>query len=227
MVKQERAVRTRHSLIQAAAEVFAEKGFASASLGAISKRAGVSNGALHFHFASKDALADAVEEEAAATLRRLTEAARARQGDSLQAVVDATHELVCSLGQDVVVRGGFELACGVARRADSQLRVQWQSWVEESLRRAERGGALAEGVAGVDAAHLVVAVTAGMEALGREDDSWLSRQRLTGFWELLLPRLADQRGLGALVSAGSPLSAGASASGRVGDAGLPASVAEG
>ena len=61
MVKQERAARTRQALIQAAAEVFAEEGFVTASLSTISRRAGVSNGALHFHFANKGMLADAVE----------------------------------------------------------------------------------------------------------------------------------------------------------------------
>ncbi|MFE1444210.1 ScbR family autoregulator-binding transcription factor [Streptomyces sp. NPDC058739] len=203
MVKQERAARTRRSLIQAAAEVFAEEGFVPASLGAISKRAGVSNGALHFHFANKSALADAVEEEAAATIRRLTEVARARHGDSLQAVVDATHDLIRCLVQDAVVRGGFELACGVARRTKSPLRAEWQRWVEDSLRRAEGSGSLADGVSWMDAAHVIVAVTAGLEVLGGEDASWLSHQRLTGLWALLLPRLADQQELEALQSGGS------------------------
>ncbi|GAA0918106.1 hypothetical protein GCM10009549_35450 [Streptomyces thermoalcalitolerans] len=38
MVKQERALRARRSLVRAAAEVFAEKGFAPASLTAVSTR---------------------------------------------------------------------------------------------------------------------------------------------------------------------------------------------
>lgn len=148
MVKQERAARTRRSLIRAAAETFAEVGFVPASLTVISKRAGVSNGALHFHFANKAVLAEAVEAEAAESVRRLTEAARARQGDSLQAVVDATHELMAALAQDAVVRAGFELCGDIARRTPSPLRGQWQRWVEDSLRRAERGGALARGCPG-------------------------------------------------------------------------------
>jgi AcrR family transcriptional regulator len=203
MVKQERAARTRRSLIQAAAEVFAEEGFELASLGSISRRAGVSNGALHFHFANKSKLADAVEAEAVESLLRLTEAARARQGDSLQAVVDATHELMRSLTDDVVVRGGFELASAVERRAKSPLWAKWKEWVEESLRRVERGGSLGEGVSWAHAAHVVVAVTAGLEALGGGNAFWTSRQSVTRVWELLLPRLAGRGDLGALVSAGS------------------------
>lgn len=210
MVKQERAARTRQALIQAAAEVFAEEGFVTASLSTISRRAGVSNGALHFHFANKGMLADAVEAEASKAVRRITEAARAWQGDSLQTVVDATHELMRSLAHDIVVRGGFELAGDCARRGEPSLRAQWQHWIEDSLRQAERNGALAEGVSWADSARVIVAATTGFQVLGGDDNSWLSRQNVTRFWEVLLPRLAGRQDLDRLVSSGSQPSAAVS-----------------
>ncbi|MFD3805999.1 TetR family transcriptional regulator [Streptomyces sp. NPDC058619] len=77
MAKQERAARTRESLVRAAAEVFAEQGFVTASIAAISRRAGVSAGGLHFHFESKTALAQAVEDRAAEALRHITAGRRA------------------------------------------------------------------------------------------------------------------------------------------------------
>lgn len=203
MVKQERAARTRRSLIHAAAEVFAEVGFVSASLGAISRRAGVSNGALHFHFANKSMLAEAVEAEAVERVRQLTEAAQARQSDPLQAVVDAMHALCAALAEDVVVRGGFELSCDIARRGTSPLRREWQRWVEESLSRAERRGALAEGVSHQSAARMVVALTVGLQVLGGHDGHWLSRQNVTGFWDLLLPGATDRRDLAGVVPSGT------------------------
>ncbi|MFD9906054.1 ScbR family autoregulator-binding transcription factor [Streptomyces sp. NPDC059063] len=208
MVKQERATRTRRALIQAAAEVFAEEGFVPASLSAISRRAGVSNGALHFHFASKRMLAQAVEAEAAEALRRITEAAWAGQGNCLQRVVDATHELMGLLARDVVVRSGFELAADLVCRTDPalrghSLRGQWQRWVEETLRSAERSGTLAKGVSWTDGACVIVAATTGFEVLGGADASWLSRRNITRFWEVLLPRLADGPSLEAVVCAGS------------------------
>lgn len=203
MVKQERAARTRHALIQAAAAVFAEEGFVTASLSTISRRAGVSNGALHFHFANKSMLAEAVQAQAAEAVRGITEAALARQGDSLQTVVDATHELMEALAHDIVVRGGFELAGDSAYRGECSLRAQWQEWIEDTLRGAERNGALAEGVSWVDSARVIVAATAGFEVLGGDDASWLSRQNVTRFWDVILPRLADRRNLAGLASAGT------------------------
>ncbi|MFC9648653.1 TetR family transcriptional regulator [Streptomyces sp. NPDC056937] len=117
MVKQDRAARTRQSLIRAGAEVYAREGFAPASLSVISRRAGVSNGALHFHFhfASKRALARAVGDEAARTVRRIAADASGAGGGALQALVDATHELMGRLADGIVVRAGFGLGGDLAR----------------------------------------------------------------------------------------------------------------
>ncbi|WP_329318200.1 MULTISPECIES: helix-turn-helix domain-containing protein [unclassified Streptomyces] len=91
MVKQVRAARTRQALVRAAAEVFADDGYALASLPAISRRAGVSTGALHFHFPSKDLLAREVEAAATVSLQRLA----ARQD------VPAARQDVSAARQDV------------------------------------------------------------------------------------------------------------------------------
>ncbi|WP_458248254.1 ScbR family autoregulator-binding transcription factor [Streptomyces sp. MAI_2237] len=205
MVKQERAARTRQSLVRAAAEVFARDGFVLASLTSISKMAGVSNGALHFHFASKQALARAVEEEAAAVLRAIGASVRAGGPYPLQRLIDATHALMQRLEQDVVVRAGFELGSGPPRRdGAADLRGQWQSWVEEVLKDAERDGILAPGVCAADASVTVVAATVGFEQLGAEDPAWTSAQTLVQFWDLLLPRLASAEILGGLQAGGTP-----------------------
>ncbi|MEU6393037.1 TetR/AcrR family transcriptional regulator [Streptomyces sp. NPDC046939] len=61
---QERAARTRAALIRAAAVEFDRYGYATTSMHRIAKSAGLSTGAITFHFASKDALADAVVDQA-------------------------------------------------------------------------------------------------------------------------------------------------------------------
>lgn len=204
MVKQERAARTREALLRAAAEVFVQEGFALASLTSISRRAGVSNGALHFHFESKQALARTVEDEAAAVVRAIAVPARAGGPDALQRLIDATHDLMRRLDQDVVVRAGFELGSGPPRRDGAvDLRGQWQSWVEEVLTCAEREGILAEGVSAADASVTVVAATVGFEQLGAEDRTWMSASTLVQFWDLLLPRLASADALVRLAPAGT------------------------
>src|SRR5512134_4047152 len=54
---------TRAKLLDSAAEVFSEQGYAGASISAIADRAGVTSGALYRHFASKaDLLLHVVEQ---------------------------------------------------------------------------------------------------------------------------------------------------------------------
>ncbi|MFC4496486.1 ScbR family autoregulator-binding transcription factor [Streptomyces ovatisporus] len=204
MVKQERAARTRRLLLQAAAEVFVQEGYARASLSTISGRAGVSNGALHFHFETKNLLAEAVEQCAAVTLRRIAATAEDAPGSALQCLVDATHQLMTGLQQDVVVRAGFELCDASGRRGDGlDLRREWQDWVEKMLAEAERRGDLAEGVTAADAATAVVTSTVGFEMLGSRDRAWVARETVSRFWELLLPRLSDPGVLGKLSARGT------------------------
>lgn len=201
MAKQERAVRTRNTLIESAAELFDRDGYDVASLSTISARAGVSSGALHFHFTSKAALADAVGQAAAQRLEGIT---RQEADCALQALIDATHALVRNLDQDVVLRAGFGLNDSLEHvRAVVGLRAKWQEWVEDAFARAEGECALAPGPSAREAATVVVAVTAGLEILGRQDAWWLSRAPLTRFWGLLLPTLAESSCLDSLVAAGT------------------------
>ena len=202
MVKQERAARTRRALIRSAAGVFDQEGFAAASLTAISSRAGVSNGALHFHFASKAALADAVEEAAASQLRAITDLAFGPDTSCLQHLVDVTHLLVAGLHDDVVLRAGFELSGDISRLPHIDLRACWQTRIQEAVSRAEGKGELSAGVS-ESAVTALVAATVGFEVLGSRDATWLSRARVTQFWGLLLPRLAVTGLLDEVEAAGS------------------------
>ncbi|WP_327411537.1 ScbR family autoregulator-binding transcription factor [Streptomyces sp. NBC_01233] len=211
MAKQERAARTRETLIRAAAEVFAEQGFVTASIAAISRRAGVSAGGLHFHFESKTVLAQAVEDRASQALRRVTTErwgvaaapSGAVDGNALQALVDSSHSLMALLASDVVVRAAFGLCADVSHRSGIDLRRQWRLWVEAVARTAARHGALADGLAPQDAASMVVASTVGLETLGAREGHWLAPHPLTRFWTLALPQLAADGTLDGLAPEGS------------------------
>ncbi|MGW6968877.1 TetR family transcriptional regulator [Streptomyces zaomyceticus] len=217
MAKQERAVRTRAAVLRSAAEIFDTDGFVSASLSAISQRAGVSSGALHFHFANKGALAEAIEKAAEQRLWRITGPAPDGSGgcegchghgsrsgagakaegegqgegevDLIQSLVETSHELFDALNSDVILRAGFTLGCEPSWSSLVDLHGQWRDWIDGTLRHAAKNGALAEGTEPEDVVTVVAASTVGFEALGRKDPSWLSRQRLTQFWKFMLPRL--------------------------------------
>ncbi|MFF0437303.1 ScbR family autoregulator-binding transcription factor [Streptomyces sp. NPDC004327] len=206
MAKQERAIRTRNALVESAAALFDRDGFEVASLATISARAGVSSGALHFHFPSKAELADAVVAAAGERLVRIT---REREALPLQTLIDASHELVEGLRSDAVLRAGFALgsANGTTGRTTAgapaaDLRRLWCAWVESVVARAEREGLLAPDVTAEEVTATVVAVAAGHAALGHHDPSWLERAPLTRFWTLLLPRMVGAARVGLFVASG-------------------------
>ncbi|MEU8842995.1 ScbR family autoregulator-binding transcription factor [Streptomyces roseus] len=207
MVKQERAARTRETLIRSAAETFDRDGFSVASLTAISSLAGVSNGALHFHFPSKAALAHAVEESALTRLLALT--GRAEGGElpagasRVQLLVDVTHALAGALRGDPVLRAGFSLSGELSRPGPGDLRERWRHWVEDTLRLAELEGELRPEAAAGDVVTAVVAATVGFEVLAVRDAAWLSAATVTRFWRLLLPTLIPADRLAGFEAAGT------------------------
>ncbi|MFJ7630917.1 ScbR family autoregulator-binding transcription factor [Streptomyces sp. NPDC097595] len=191
MVKQARAAVTRQALISAAAEVFGADGYAMATLPVISGRAGVSSGALHFHFPNKDALAAAVEDAAAESALALTEeSARTAEGGRLQVLVAAVGRLMDAVTDDPVVRAGFRLGGDPSRKSEAKLHDWWYEWVRNALVQARANGELAEDVSAEDAAVVIVTATLGLETLGAVDRYWRSAERLVQLWSFALPRLS-------------------------------------
>ncbi|MFF2522855.1 ScbR family autoregulator-binding transcription factor [Streptomyces liangshanensis] len=203
MAQQDRAVRTRQELIRSAAEVFGRGGFADSSVTQICTRAGVSHGALHFHFRNKQALGEAVEAAAARTLLHVTGHVPPGHPEPLQLLVDTSHALVARLSRDPLLRAGFGLGSDAAWRGGALLARQWQDWVRLTLTVARRQGSLAADVVLDDAVQAVTAVVAGFEVLGRDDARWYARRAVTSFWRLTLPQLAAEAVRARTVAAGS------------------------
>ncbi|MEU8926100.1 TetR/AcrR family transcriptional regulator [Kitasatospora sp. NPDC048545] len=118
---QERSERTRGRLVEAGAGLFDRRGYAGATLGEIAAAAGVTKGALYFHFASKEELARAVFEQAECSLRSAC-GDRGASSSPLQGLIDAGYWLVDALGADPVVRAAFRLG-----REDGGWQVQPRS----------------------------------------------------------------------------------------------------
>ncbi|MDH6118104.1 ScbR family autoregulator-binding transcription factor [Kitasatospora sp. GAS204B] len=187
--KQERAVRTRDEILQAAAQVFDEHGYHGASMREIIKRAGVTLGAVYFHFPNKEALARAVMTAQTPTIMpRL-----ASQG--LQRLVDLTLVWSRQLQIDPVLRAGVRLTgeqTGFGLSEVEPYRV-WVEIMQDCLRTAERDGELLAGIDVHETAEFVVSACTGMQmyaqiATGRADLS----ERTVSMWRLLLPALATE-----------------------------------
>jgi AcrR family transcriptional regulator len=129
VARQVRAVRTRQAILVAAAEVFDEVGYEAATISEILKRSGVTKGALYFHFASKDELAQAVLAEQVNALPPVPVPSL-----KLQQLVDEAMLLTQLLQRetgDPIVRGSVSLTIDPAvGAAGLDQKVPMRLWIE-------------------------------------------------------------------------------------------------
>jgi AcrR family transcriptional regulator len=184
---QERAVRTRELLLNAAAEVFDEYGYAGAGVTKILDRAGVTAGALYFHFKSKEGLA--------------FEVMHAQQGaiepplnsHGLQRLVDITLVWSQQLRVDPLLRAGVRLAVeqGSFGLQDATTFLNWRETMRDCLREADSAGELLPGAELDRVAEFIVGACTGVQLYahlvsGRAD----LPERTVRMWLLLLPGIA-------------------------------------
>lgn len=108
-LKQERAIRTKALILDAAAETFAGKGYPDTTILDIAELTGATKGAVYFHFANKNALAVAVAEEFYIRLQQAAEEVLdgdARPLDAVAALLTRTGEL---FRDDRVIQAGARL----------------------------------------------------------------------------------------------------------------------
>ncbi|MER6314300.1 ScbR family autoregulator-binding transcription factor [Streptomyces sp. NPDC001581] len=110
MARQERAVRTRRAILEAAAAVFDERGYDAATIADILARAGVTKGALYFHFASKQELAQGVLEE------QFAEGGVPHRESKLQELADVAMVLAYRMKHEPMLSAGARLSLGPGMR---------------------------------------------------------------------------------------------------------------
>lgn len=190
---QERAVRTRAVILRAAAEVFDEFGFSGASISKIMKRAGVTQGAMYFHFGSKEELAHAV-------MIGQGDGLQLPDGeDGLQRLIDITLYLARQLQTNPVLRGGVRLAVeqGEFGMHDDQPYQQWVEVFRQQLQAARTRGELNEAADEDEFAVVLVGAFSGTQLFsqittGRSDLPEL----ICTLWRYLLPAAASDQARG-------------------------------
>lgn len=192
MAKQERSERTLERLVMSAAEQFAAQGFVRATLADVSTAAGVTKGALFFHFSTKDDLADAVQARSQDVLETVVEDLYESGTPSLQILVDVTHALNVLLRDNAFIRASVRITRERASGKPTPLDFYplWLGRVWKLLDDARRNGELGRSVADISARTLVTAAVSGVETLAwmgvsrSEAEKWLSN-----LWGLVLPLL--------------------------------------
>ncbi|TRV75596.1 TetR/AcrR family transcriptional regulator [Streptomyces sp. 130] len=188
-IRQERAVRTREAILQAAAEVFDEVGYSKASIRLIMERAQVTQGGMYFHFKSKQGIAEAV----VASQQRFVSLPEGEDG--LQRLVDITFHLASELQTNARFRASVRLAVEQEEFGgrDATAYMEWAEQFHRQLLAARDRNELRFGVNELEFATLLMASYTGVQifsniSTGRED----LVDRIASLWRYLLPALAHE-----------------------------------
>jgi AcrR family transcriptional regulator len=188
---QERAEKTRESILQAAASVFERVGFSAARLEDIADEAQVTKGALYFHFRSKSDLAATV-----------VSAHYAQWADTIAAIdaqhllpVDAAGALVRAAARSyqgsVIARAGGRLAN--EQLIDTELAPPYVAWIDyltKLLKRGKRRGDVRADLDCAAAARSVVASYFGIAQMStRLHGANDLTKRIAEWWTLIEPTL--------------------------------------
>ncbi len=166
--------RTRERLLQAASHEIYRTGFQSASLDTILAVAGVTKGALYYHFESKEALGYAVVDEVIAESVRGKWVLPLQSGkDPIDLLIGAVQRL--SL-RPVDVRGGCQLNnlaqemspldAGFRKRL-AMIFQAWREAVASVLREGQAHGSVRRDVEPANAAGLLIAMVEGYASLAK------------------------------------------------------------
>ncbi|MEV6739399.1 ScbR family autoregulator-binding transcription factor [Streptomyces sp. NPDC051104] len=187
MARQERGIRSRRSILEAAADVFGERGYDAASTNEILARAGLTRGALYHHFPSKEAIAMALVEAQGEALVVPDQVVK------LQAAIDLTLDFARRLQTDTVLRASVRLAVEQSSFSfpAQEPYNQSVSVMEDLLGQAEKQGELLPGMDLGEVASTVVGAFTGLQVMSQ---AYSNRRdlpaRISALWRLLLPGLA-------------------------------------
>ncbi|MEO3761841.1 ScbR family autoregulator-binding transcription factor [Streptomyces sp. B8F3] len=189
---QERAKETRRALLEAAASLFSEQGYAGTSVNDLSAKSGKTSGAVYFHYTSKEVLALAVVQDRFATWPDLTEKYADPAVPPLDRLVALSFDVARALAHDPITRAGARLW---AERESISTPIPdpfalWTAAATRLLAEAHADGSLAPEVRPTSAARALVRAFFGLcyltEAL---DGPQAINERLTDWWHLTLPVL--------------------------------------
>ncbi|MFD4027788.1 ScbR family autoregulator-binding transcription factor [Streptomyces sp. NPDC058576] len=185
MAKQARAVQTWRSIVDAAASVFDDYGYERAAISEILRRAKVTKGALYFHFASKEAIAQAIMDEQTSTVEF------EQEGSPLQSLVDGGQQFAFALRHNAMARAGTRLSIeGVFLGGPHP----WGDWIDATARMLELGQERGEVFPQIDpmvSAKIIVASFTGIQLVSEADSGRADlREQVAEMWRHILPSIA-------------------------------------
>lgn len=190
---QQRAVRTRTLLLNGAATEFARHGYTASSVNRIVENTACTKGSMYFHFKSKQILAEAVLDAAAAVYTTIADrwitALDVRPLDAVAGMVaDAAEAFIAE--PELRAETRLSLEPYLAGRHPTKV---WEAAVVELTERAAELGCVREGFTAEKFGHVLTASLAGQRFLVHIVPSEVAATIRSGYAESLATVLAAAR----------------------------------
>ncbi|MDD7939488.1 TetR/AcrR family transcriptional regulator [Actinomycetospora lutea] len=190
--QQARSRATRRALLAAAGERFAARGFHGTALNDLLGNGVPTKGALYFHFASKQAVAEALVAEMSASWDLVLPEVRRVAADGLEALVLLTDAVIVRLDDPIVRGAGRVLRDGVVVSPTlAEVTTWWRDQAEELLVEAQAEGLLRPEA---DPGWVAGEVVAGFAGRATVSEGWSGvtplRDLVDEFWAGFLPLIA-------------------------------------
>ncbi|MFG2877488.1 ScbR family autoregulator-binding transcription factor [Streptomyces sp. NPDC048337] len=202
-VRQERAEITRQAILDGAATAFDHAGFEGTSLSDVVRHAGVTKGALYFHFPSKEALARTLMDEQF----QISADVPAIENPGLQTVIDLSHQMAYGLRTNVRVRASIRLVIefGSFTNPDPTPYNTWIDTAHGCLTPAQEHGDVLPSLDVHALSTFLVGSFTGIQVTShvRTDREDL-HTRITDLWNFLLPGIVPAPRIPHFDPTGSP-----------------------
>ena len=183
VVKQARAELTRQQIVAGAAAQFEKTGYGSTSMADIVSGAGTTKGALYFHFASKDELAQFIIAEQHRLSIESVQAISATGKDPLEQMIMLTHEMARQIVDEPIVRAGIRLTLELSTyEGPVEPYAEWISAITDLTARAQAEGEIRKSVSAESFGRFMPSAFTGVQLVSnvltrRSDlpDRWSTR----------------------------------------------------
>lgn len=184
-------------MLEAAAEVFDREGYRATTVNEIAAAAGMTKGAVYFHFSGKEELAQVILDEQ----QRGAEEALLPQAVKLQEIVDSGLVLAERLHTDGLVRASVRLSLD-QQAGELDRSSPFRTWTEVNLAILQEAGRRGELLAHVDlaaTAELFVGSFAGLQHMSQVLSGYADLpRRISVLLRTVLPSIAVPPVLGKL-----------------------------
>jgi AcrR family transcriptional regulator len=192
-VKQQRAVATREALVLSASRIFAAAGYRAATMSQISADAKVTQGALYFHFRSKqDVAAEVIRQQHELSIS-VGKACLEASTSGIEGMIYLSGALAAQMQSNPIVQAGLRLSTESASDLADASVTPYVEWIATSRLFLEKAAAQRELIPGLEAdmaAEVIISAFSGTQfvsvALAGGTDLF---DRLTRMWTVLLPAL--------------------------------------